>query len=479
MKGSILLLDDDKLLLEFMNEYLSINDYRTFSFSSPPEALDFLKEKSVDLVITDVKMNEMTGDEVLSHVLANYPETGVIMITGFGNIGHCVNALRKGAYDYITKPFKANELTYRVNRYFDSDADEQSGNRGRRLSPRRDQTKRKSHVRRLDNEPDVDDIQIIGNDPTIRKLIRLLPKIAQNDAPVMIQGESGTGKEVFAHEIHKQSHRSGAPYIKINCANLPKDLVESTLFGHLKGSFTGAVSDRKGAFQEADGGTLLLDEITEIDVEVQAKLLRVLQEKEFYQIGSQKPTRVDVRVLATSNRDLAKTIAEGNFREDLYYRLNVFPLSIPPLRDRREDIPILARHFMVRYTRRYNLTEKKLSDSLVEDLMNQEWRGNVRELDNNIHRGVILSGDNEIIDKEHIDNPLFSNIDADQSREVLSDLPLMSIEDMELQLIKKTLEHTRGNQKRAAEILGISDRTIRNKLKNANFVDAEDSSSES
>src|SRR5690625_1674555 len=417
MKGSILLLDDDKLLLEFMDEYLSINDYRNFSFSSPPEAIDFLKENSVDLVITDVKMNEMTGDEVLSHVLANYPETGVIMITGFGNIGHCVNALRKGAYDYITKPFKANELTYRVNRYFDSEPVENTTRGRRKVSPRKVQNKKTSHVRRLDTDEEVDENEIIGNDPHIKKLIRLLPKIAQNDAPVMIQGESGTGKEVFAHQIHKLSLRTGAPYIKINCANLPKDLVESTLFGHLKGSFTGAVADRKGAFDEADGGTLLLDEITEIDIEVQAKLLRVLQEKEFYRVGSQKPTRVDVRILATSNRDLSKAITDGIFREDLYYRLNVFPLTIPPLRDRKEDIPLLANHFMDRYSKRYHLPEKRLSEELLGELMIQEWRGNVRELDNNIHRGVILSGEREVIGREDTDNPLSSNNDTERSEE--------------------------------------------------------------
>jgi len=282
----------------------------------------------------------------------------------------------------------------------------------------------------------------------------------------MIQGESGTGKEVFAHQIHVNSDRAGKPYIKINCANLPTELVESTLFGHLKGSFTGAVADRKGAFDEADGGTLLLDEITEIDINVQAKLLRVLQEKEFYRVGSQKPIRVDVRVLATSNRILGQAITEGVFREDLYYRLNVFPITIPPLRHRREDIPLLANHFLQEFTRKYDLGEKKLSDELINYLMRQEWRGNVRELHNKIHRGVILSQDSVEIKPDHVENQLFSNVDENLSNEVLTDLPLMAIEDMELHLIKKALEHTQGNQKEASKILGISDRTIRNKLKN-------------
>jgi len=410
----------------------------------------------------------MTGDEILAFVKKNCPETGVIMITGFGNIQHSVNALRKGAYDYITKPFKAKELLFRVSRYFESDPSEVGPKKpgGTDSKPRKTEREKSTHVKKIEPSPNGEENQFVGNDPKIKKLLRILPQIARNDAPVMIQGESGTGKEVFAHQIHVNSDRAGKPYIKINCANLPTELVESTLFGHLKGSFTGAVADRKGAFDEADGGTLLLDEITEIDINVQAKLLRVLQEKEFYRVGSQKPIRVDVRVLATSNRILGQAITEGVFREDLYYRLNVFPITIPPLRHRREDIPLLANHFLQEFTRKYDLGEKKLSDELINYLMRQEWRGNVRELHNKIHRGVILSQDSVEIKPDHVENQLFSNVDENLSNEVLTDLPLMAIEDMELHLIKKALEHTQGNQKEASKILGISDRTIRNKLKN-------------
>lgn len=473
MKGRILLLDDDELLLGFMDEHLSMNDYETIPFESPLKAIGYLKEHKVDLIITDVKMNEMTGDEILNHVMEHYPGTGVIMITGFGNINHSVNALRKGAYDYITKPFKAKEIIYRVDRYFEDDEEVRpakavkDGSASPKKNARKEQRTKTAHVSRPDEELEEDDIRFIGDDPHIKKLMRVLPKIAKNDAPVMIQGESGTGKEVFAHQIHINSNRAKKPYIKINCANLPTELVESTLFGHLKGSFTGAISDRKGAFDEANGGTLLLDEITEIDINVQAKLLRVLQEKEFYRVGSQKPIRSDVRILATSNRNIGQAIADGDFREDLYYRLNVFPISIPPLRERKSDIPLLANFFAQRYAKRYGLGEKIISSDLMDSLMQQEWRGNVRELDNKLHRGVILSQDEDQITTEHIDNQLFSNVDEELTREVLSDIPLMSIEDMELQLIKKTLEHTQGNQKKAAELLGVSDRTIRNKLKNA------------
>jgi len=468
MKGHIVIIDDDNLLLEFMEEHLSMNNFKIDAFESPVKATEFLQNNNPDLVVTDVKMNEMTGDEILAFVKKNCPETGVIMITGFGNIQHSVNALRKGAYDYITKPFKAKELLFRVSRYFESDPSEVGPKKpgGTDSKPRKTEREKSAHVKKIEPSSNGEENQFVGNDPKIKKLLRILPQIARNDAPVMIQGESGTGKEVFAHQIHVNSDRAGKPYIKINCANLPTELVESTLFGHLKGSFTGAVADRKGAFDEADGGTLLLDEITEIDINVQAKLLRVLQEKEFYRVGSQKPIRVDVRVLATSNRILGQAITEGVFREDLYYRLNVFPITIPPLRHRREDIPLLANHFLQEFTRKYDLGEKKLSDELINYLMRQEWRGNVRELHNKIHRGVILSQDSVEIKPDHVENQLFSNVDENLSNEVLTDLPLMAIEDMELHLIKKALEHTQGNQKEASKILGISDRTIRNKLKN-------------
>ena len=306
---------------------------------------------------------------------------------------------------------------------------------------------------------------MVGETAAMKRLLSILPKIARNDAPVLIQSESGTGKEVYAKLLHLNSNRASGPYIKINCANLPTELVESTLFGHMKGAFTGAISDKKGAFDEADGGTLLLDEITEIDINVQAKLLRVLQEKEFQRIGSQKTTRTDVRVIATSNRNIPQAINDGAFRADLYYRLNVFPITIPPLRERREDIPLLANYFCEKYTDQYQLPPKHLDETLMQHLQQRDWQGNVRELDNLIHRGVILSHDESTITIDHVDNNMFSGVDHQMGREVLSDLPLMPIEEMELQLIKKALERTGGNQKEAAKILGISDRTIRNKLR--------------
>jgi len=469
MKKSILVIDDDELLLGFIQEILTTAGYQVTAFSSPVKGLEYLEKEKVDLVVSDVKMNELTGDEVLAEVKKEYPDTGVILITGFGNINHAVRALHKGAFDYITKPFKAKEIIFRVNRFFEADPEEEAKKRKPGTSAAHESEVKidKADAVSPVNAAQKGDNQFIGNDPQIKKLMRVLPQIAKNVAPVLIQGESGTGKEVFAHQIHVNSNRADGPYIKINCANLPSELVESTLFGHVKGAFTGAISDRKGAFDAAEGGTLLLDEITEIEMNVQAKLLRVLQENEFYRVGSQKPIKANVRILATSNRNIADAISEKLFREDLYYRLNVFPIEIPPLRHRKSDIPLLVNYFAEHYTKRYGLESKEISKELMDYMVAQDWRGNVRELNNKMHRGIILAQDSDQILVEHINNELFSSSDETLSNDTMSstDLPLMSIEEAEMKLIRKALEQTQGNQKKAAQLLGISDRTIRNKLK--------------
>lgn len=467
MKGRIFVVDDETLMLQYLKKQLESNGYEVKGFDTPQNAFEELNGDNVDLVISDVKMPGVTGDEVLDHVKRHHPNVGVILITGFGSINHAVNAVRKGAFDYITKPFGGAEITARVNRFFKHR--EETGNvsfEGNTLeAPKNSQPARETPD---SSEAGRYEAKLIGNDPKMQNLLAALPQIAQNDAPVLIQGESGTGKEVFASLIHYNSERTEGPYVKINCANLPRELVESTLFGHVKGAFTGAISDTKGAFDEAHGGTLLLDEITEIELSVQAKLLRVLQEKEFKRVGSQKEIKADVRIIATSNRNIGETIREGSFRKDLYYRLSVFPISIPPLRERRDDIPLLAEYFCDKYVHINGLSEKKISDDLMEYLKNQEWKGNVRELENLIHRGVIMSGKSAEITLDHVRNILFDQVDASFREEVAEELPLLPIEEMELKLIQKALQRTNGNQKEAARLLGISDRTIRNKLKKIN-----------
>lgn len=466
-RGKILLLDDDPHILNYLKEHLALNDYEVEAFGNPAKGIEKLNKESFDLILSDVKMGEMTGDEVLNFTLKNHPGTGVILMTGFGNINHSVNAMRKGAYDYITKPFSGKEIISRINYYFKNRSEDDSNVTPGSVSKSSDR-----NIIRISEEEDsesnpVEESQttFIGQHEQIQKLLDALPQIAKNNAPIMIEGESGTGKEVFAKLIQRNSLRADKPFVKINCANLPSELVESTLFGHVKGAFTGATTDKKGAFLEADGGTLLLDEITEIEPHIQAKLLRAIQENEFNRVGSQKLHKVDVRIISTTNRKMAKAIKEGTFRQDLYYRLNVFPVVIPPLRKRRSDIPLLAQHFAQKYATRYHLPEKKISSNLMKMLELMDWKGNVRELENYVQRGVIMSQSEEKIRIEHIQNELFENIEEKLDEQSLDEMPIIPIDEMELQMIKKALEYTNGNQKEAAEMLHISDRTIRNKLK--------------
>jgi DNA-binding NtrC family response regulator len=471
LKGSILVLDDEELMRDYLDKHLSQHGYKIQTFESPRDALKAIGEEEYDLVISDVKMPEMTGDEVLTHVKEHHEDVGVILITGFGSINHAVRAVQKGAYDYITKPFSGAEILARVNGFF-KHRDEKGSTthpKAAMAGPKEKTADAKSGDSKAAAQASSEDgryeVKLVGEDPKIQQLLDALPQIAQNNAPVLIQGESGTGKEVFASLIHYNSPRTDKPYVKINCANLPRDLVESTLFGHVKGAFTGAISDKKGAFEEADTGTLLLDEITEIDITIQAKLLRVLQEKEFSRVGSQKTQDVDVRIIATSNRNVGQAIKDGDFREDLYYRLNVFPISIPPLRNRKDDIPLLANYFVEKYTAENGLPDKEISKDLMDYLMRQDWKGNVRELSNLIQRGVLMSADDGVITVEHVKNLLFTNIDEEIRKELINELPLLTIEEMELKMIQLALNKTNGNQKEAAGLLGISDRTIRNKLK--------------
>ena len=468
MLNRIVVIDDEVLILGFLKDVLANEEYDVEIFSSANKAITHIDENEVDLVITDVQMNEMTGDDILNYVKKNRPDTGVIIITGFGNVSHAVRSLQKGAFDYITKPFKAKEIIQRVRRFFEGANSEISSADSLQSKLNYNDPNNKTKALKESRSPLTDtnnEVNFIGEAPAIQRLLNILPQIANNMAPILIQGESGTGKEVFASLVHNKSKRANKPYIKINCANLPSELVESTLFGHVKGAFTGAIADRDGAFHAAQGGTLLLDEITEIDIQVQAKLLRVLQENEFYKVGSQKPVKADVRILATSNRNIGQAIKNKEFREDLYFRLNVFPVEIPPLRDRKSDIPILTKYFVDQYCLKYDYPDLAIDEEMHTYLRDQNWRGNVRELNNKIHRGVILAQEDGLFKVDHIENSIFTSLGINDDEEDINNIPLMTIEDMELHLINKALEKTNGNQKEAAKLLGISDRTIRNKLK--------------
>ena len=452
-KAQILFVDDEQLLHGLFERLFTRHNIKVTSCSDASHAIEELRKNSYDLVVTDFMMPDMDGFELLSYVRSEHPRTKVIMITAHSNVQHAVRSMKNGAIDYIPKPFSTTELVERVQSCLALDEEEHA----EIISPK---------SRRSSSRDKKRTVEYVGEHISIRKLKLLLPRVSKNKAPVFIQGESGTGKEILAKLIHQMSNRAHGPYVTLNCANLPRELVESHLFGHRKGAFTGAIDDMTGAFEVANHGTLLLDEITEIDLAVQAKLLRVLQESEFQKIGSSEVKRVDVRVIATSNRVLNEAIQDGVFREDLFHRLSVFPLSVPALRDRLTDVPLLANHFMEKYTKMYDLPSKVLDAELMERLVSFSWPGNVRQLENVVQRGVILSADRSKIDLEDVFNDFFN--DAEPRRldgDMLGEGEPQTIDDMERIMIMKALEDTNNNQQRAAERLGISARTIRNKLR--------------
>lgn len=447
----LLFVDDENLLHNLFERLFSRHGFDVTCAASALRAIELLKENEYDLVVTDFMMPDMDGFALLGHIREHYPSTRVIMVTAHANVQHAVRMMQHGVVDYIPKPFTAAELVERVKSTLERDTD--PGPAPAASSP--------AGKRR----PDSGHVEYVGESDAIERLKSVLPRISSNAAPVFIQGDSGTGKEILARLIHQMSDRSDQPYVTINCANLPRELVESHLFGHRKGAFTGAIEDMTGAFERAHGGSLLLDEITEIELGVQAKLLRVLQEREFQKIGSPEVQKVDVRVIATSNRNLSDAIDEGRFREDLYHRLAVFPLTVPPLKERMADVPILARHFVDKYCSLYQLEPKTLSDDLIAEFMSYDWPGNVRELENMVQRGALLSAERSEITRSDVYDEFFSDASPARSNGGAPDLKGSTIEDMERHMILQALNETENNQKEAAEKLGISARTIRNKLK--------------
>lgn len=458
----ILFVDDEHLLHSLFDRLFTRKGMEITSCYSAVQAMEELKKSEFDLVVTDFMMPDVDGLELLSHIRQEHPETKVIMITAHANVQHAVRTMQNGAIDYIPKPFSTTELVERVQASLERPAPEPP-EAATPAAPTRKRASRKSSS-----------IEYIGEHESVQRLKSILPRLSQNKAPVFVQGESGTGKEILAKLVHNMSDRSGGPYVTLNCANLPRELVESHLFGHRKGAFTGAIDDMTGAFERADGGTLLLDEITEVGLDVQAKLLRVLQEGEIQKVGDSAVKKVDVRVIATSNRDLGDAIEEGIFREDLYHRLAVFPLSVPPLRERRSDIPLLAEHFVEKYCKLYGLPPKEIADELMLRFKQHQWTGNVRQLENMVQRGVLLSAERTVIEPIDVMNDFFSDADlggapsgADGGEGAAGALEpsIETIEDMERVMIMQALEESDNNQQRAADKLGISARTIRNKLK--------------
>ena len=427
----ILFVDDEQLLHGLFERLFARHGIKVTSCSSATHAMEALKNGAFDLVVTDFMMPDVDGLDLLAHIRENYPATKVVMITAHANVQHAVRTMKTGAVDYIPKPFSTTELVERVQKCLEVEAPPAPAAAGRAAEAT-------GRSRRSSSKTAARSVEFVGEHASVKRLRQMLPLVANNKAPIFIQGESGTGKEILAKLVHQMSDRSGGPYVTLNCANLPRELVESHLFGHRKGAFTGAIDDMTGAFERADGGTLLLDEITEVDLPVQAKLLRVLQENEFQKVGSSEAQRVDVRVVATSNRDLGEAIGEGIFREDLYHRLAVFPLSVPPLRDRVSDVSLLAEHFVTKYCTLYALPPKQLSPDLIAQFKGYSWPGNVRQLENLVQRGVLLSAEREGIEPEDVFSSFFS--DAEATRTEGAGLPqLKTIDDMERYMILRAL----------------------------------------
>src|SRR5436305_4319286 len=374
--ATILCLDDEPAIGLILQDTLERAGHEAVSGHNVPQALQALNNGTVDLIISDYRMPGLTGLEFLALLRQEGYETPLIMLTGYGSIEHAVAAIKAGAIDYITKPVRPEQLELAVNQALEV------------VRLRRENERLRREVMEFRNER-----QIIGDSAAIRRVLQTVATAAPTRATVLLEGESGTGKELFARSIHAQSERRDAPFIQLNCAALPEGLVESALFGHEKGAFTGAIRRVEGAFERANGGTLLLDEISEMRLDLQAKLLRVLQEQEFERVGGSSATKVDVRIIATTNRNLSTYAAQGQFRQDLFFRLSVIPISLPPLRDRPGDIPLLADRFAVRTAAEMKKEIKGLAPETVEMLQRYEWPGNVRELQHAIERAVILSPD--------------------------------------------------------------------------------------
>ncbi len=445
MPAEILVVDDEPAHRRMLEVVLTARNHSVFHAADGLEAVRAVEEQFYDLILMDIRMSRMGGIEAMQEIQRLSPGIPIIIMTAYASVETAVKALKTGAYDYITKPIDTDELVLTVEKAMDH----------RRLErENRDLKERISDQYRFD--------KIIGKSSSMKDLFDLLAQVAPTEATVLVTGESGTGKELIANAIHSNSPRKDAPFIKVNCAALPENLLESELFGHEKGAFTGATARREGRFQRAHTGTIFLDEIAEMSPQLQAKLLRVLQEGEMEPVGSSKTLSVDTRVIAATNRVPTDEIRDGRFREDLYYRLNVFDIEIPRLRDRREDIPLLADFFLKKYAEKNGRLIKAFTPRAIDLIMRYNWPGNVRELENTVERAVILTR-NERITPDDLPAS-FCEKDAECAPEI-HPAPGRSLKEMEQEMILKTLEETGGNRTKAADILGISRRTLQLKLK--------------
>ncbi len=451
---SILVIDDEEIIREVIGQLLQREGYEVSTVTNGEEGLELAKGQSFDLVLLDLMLPGMGGMETLSEFVENYPETVVIMLTAYASIQTAVSATKKGAFDFVTKPFKNDELLLIIK----------NGLEKQKLVQENQQLKKTLRTQASFQN-------IIGKSEKMRQLFELVSQVGPRSTTVMITGETGTGKELIAKAIHNCSNRSDKTFLSVNSGTIPFDLIESELFGHVLGAFTGATRNKKGLFEVANGGTIFLDEIGNLPLEMQSKLLRVLQEKEFRQVGGVENIKVDVRIVAATNINLREAVKKGDFREDLYYRLSVITLSLPPLRERKEDIPLLAEHFISQFCAENTSEFCSLNQDALRALIEYDWPGNVRELENVMERSVILAPEDRIIRKElfppeslgtYTKTSLF---DLEKDGVSLKDL----VSEFEKNLIVTALKKTNWNQKKAAGLLRMKATTLNEKVKRMNL----------
>ena len=447
---TILVVEDKESMAEMLKETLEAEGYKVISASDGTEGINYLKEGKIDLVLTDLKVPKKSGIAILKTSKEENPLVPVIIMTAFGSVETAVAAMKEGAFDFITKPFDTDHLLMLIRRALET----------QRLLT--ENILLKEEVALKFGLP-----RIIGRSENILNVAQIVQRVAPTKTTVLLIGESGTGKELFARAIHNLSNRKHYPFVPINCAAIPRGLLESELFGHEKGSFTGADAKKLGKFELADKGTIFLDEIGDMELIIQSKLLRAIEEGDIERVGAVKAINVDVRIVAASNRDLEKAVEEKKFREDLYYRLNVFPIRIPPLRERKEDIPLLVEYFINKYCHEIKTPVKSISRESLDMLMNYHWKGNVRELENTIERALILC-DGDVITPEYFTLSKQFGPGSAGTRVVDGTLEAVAKEALrvaETERIRSALKETRGNKSRAAEILQVSYKTLLTKIK--------------
>ena len=447
---TVLVADDDAAIRSLLRQVLQDEGYVVQEAATGVEVVDKVKENGPDLVIMDVRMPELDGIEALSGVKATSPKTSVLIMTAFGSSNAAIRAMELGAFDYVTKPFELDKINYTVSKVFEYQ-----------------DLAAEVEVLRGEISTLVQTERIVGNSPAMQEVYKTVGKVAKSDATVLVTGESGTGKELVAEALHYNSNRRAGPLVKVSCAALPETLLEAELFGHEKGSFTGAMTQRRGRFEMADKGTIFLDEIGEMSLQTQTKLLRVLQDHKIERVGSSLPIKVDLRIIVATNKDLQKQVEQTKFRDDLFYRLNVIHINMPPLRERKEDIPALVEHFLAKH--RYSATAQPaaISEEALRRLMEYDWPGNVRELENVVERAVVLSRGQIITSRELPFGDHEGDHDEDGTDELPSEKSFFkkSVAQFEKDLIMKALRDATGNRSKAAEMLGIYRRLLYAKIK--------------